>query len=106
MDSLRDTRRIFDLDLDRFSPDLPAIQEIPENPTMFENLWNKPMILVGLGIAVIVVAAGIVFWKMFTTNEEIPNDEKIPIDEPLIKPDDEEQSDPTIVLRNRKVKRE
>ena len=118
MDSFGATRRFFGLDFDLFSLDdepsisrgsassnLASIQENPENPTLFENSWNKSMMLIGLLSIAGIVAAGILFWKMFKTNEEIPNEEEIPIDEPLIESDDEEQSDPTLVLRNRKVKR-
>ena len=75
--------RIFDFDFGLF--DEPAIEE---NPTMFENLWNKPMIFIGLGLAgiAITVVAAIGCCKMSTTDEEIPNDE--------------------LVLRNRNVKRQ
>ena len=43
---------------------------------------------------------------MLTINEEIPNGEEILNDEPLIGTDDEDQTEPTINLRNRKVNRE
>ena len=85
--------RIFGLDFDLFSPDEPAIEE---NPTMPDNLWNKPMMLVGLGLAGIamIATAGIACWKMFAPNDEISNEE------PLI-----ETEPRTIALRNRNVNR-
>ena len=81
--------RIFGLDFDLFNPDEPAIQE----PTMSENLWIKPMM--------VVAAVGFGCWKMLKTNEEIPNndeeipnnDEEIPNEEPLIGTDDEDQTE-------------
>ena len=83
--------------MNQFLEDKPAIEE---NPTMFEDLWNKPpMMLIGLGLAgiAIIVAAGIGCWKMFAKNEETSKDEPL-IDEPLI--------EPTMVLRNRNVNRQ
>ena len=79
------------------SPDLPTIQGSPETPT-----FRIPMMLVGIGIAgIAVVATGIFLWRMFTTKE------KIPIDDPMNQPDDEEGDDPTALnLRSRKVNRE
>ena len=85
------------------SPDLPTIQGSPETPT-----FGIPMMLVGIGIAgIVVVATGIFLWRMFTTKEKIPNNEEIPIDQPMNQPDDEEGDDPTALnLRSRKVNRE
>ena len=85
------------------SIDLPTIQESAETP--------MPMMLVGIGIAVIaimVVGTGIVLWKMFASKKKPPNDEEIPIDEPLTNSDDKEEGDdPTALnLRSRKVNRE
>ena len=40
---------------------------------MVDELWNKPMIWIGLALS----AAGIGCWKMFATNEEIFNDESL-----------------------------
>ena len=98
MESLETPLRIFVP-----SPDLPTIQENPETPT-----FGIPMMLVGIGIAgIVVVATGIFLWRMFTTEEKIPNNEIIPIDEPMNQPDDEEGDDPTALnLRSRKVNRE
>ena len=89
---------IFGLDFDLFNPDEPAIQE----PTMSDNLWNKPM-MVGLTLAGIAIVAAVGFgcWKMLTTNEEIPNNgEEIPNDEPSIQTDDEDQTEPTVEIPN------
>ena len=95
MESLETPLRIFVP-----SPDLPTIQENPETPT-----FGIPMMLVGIGIAGI--ATGIFLWRMFTTKEKIPNNEEIPIDEPMNQPDDEEGDNPTALnLRSRKVNRE
>ena len=46
----------------------PAIEE---NPTMFDDLWNKPAMLIGLGLAgiAIILAAGICCSKMFAKNK-------------------------------------
>ena len=43
---------------------------------MVDELWNKPMIFIGLGLAgiAITVVAAIGCCKMSTTNEEIPNE--------------------------------
>ena len=58
MESLETPLRIFVP-----SPDLPTIRESPETPT-----FGIPMMLVGIGIAgIVVVATGIFLWMMFTT---------------------------------------
>ena len=69
--------------------DEPAIEE---NPTMFNELWNNPMMLIGVALVGIagLVAVGIGCWKMFASNDE--DESVIEIGEP-------------IVLRNRNVKR-
>ena len=89
--------RIFGPDFDLFSQDEPAA--IEENPTMLDNLWNNPMMLLGITIAgIAMVAMSIRYRKMFTMNkeipkgEEIPNGEEIPTDEPLNEKDDEDKT--------------
>ena len=55
------------------SIDLPTIQESAETP--------MPMMLVGIGIAVIaimVVGTGIVLWKMFASKKNLPMMKKFP----------------------------
>ena len=86
--------RIFGPDFDLFSQDEPAA--IEENPTMLDNLWNNPMMLVGLGLTgiAIIATAGFTCFKMFTPNEETP-------DEPMI------ETEPTMIsLRSRNVYRQ
>ena len=85
--------RIFGPDFDLFSRDEPAIEE---NPTMLDNLWNNPMMLVGLGLTgiAIIATAGFTCFKRFTPNVETP-------DEPMI------ETEPTMIsLRSRNVYRQ
>ena len=87
--------RIFGLDFDLFNPDEPVFQEptveTTAEPRMSENFWNRPMI-VGLTLAgiAIVAAVGICCWKMLKTEEEIP----------LIKMDEEDQTEPAEEISN------
>ena len=87
--------RIFGLDFDLFNPDEPVFQEptveTTAEPRMSENFWDRPMI-VGLTLAgiAIVAAVGICCWKMLKTEEEIP----------LIKMDEEDQTEPAEEISN------
>ena len=86
--------RIFGPDFDLFSRDEPAA--IEENPTMLDNFWNNPMMLVGLGLTgiAIIATAGFTCFKMFIPYEETPH-------EPMI------ETEPTMIsLRSRNVYRQ
>ena len=70
---------IYGLDFDLFNP-------VDPEPTLLENLSNNPMIMLGFTLAGIAMAAiGVVYWKTFKTNEEIP-------DETLIEKVDEDKT--------------
>ena len=64
-------------------------------PTLFENLWNKPlMMLIGFTTLAGIAKAAMGYWKMFTMNEENLNDE------PLTEMDDKDKTMKNVEIPN------